>query len=104
MPVPQNFNPSVPPPLENTWVLPPTSVPPLNMVNFPPPLDALFSQDKNQKISPRGPPKKQGWSPREESAKDGNWNSGKKGRRRDSGGEEKKWAQVSIYRQIHVKM
>lgn len=98
MPVPQNFNPSIPPPLENTWVLPPTSVPPLNMMNFPPPLDGLFSQDKNQmqqKISPRGPPKKQGWSPREESAKDGNWNSGKKGKRKDSGGEEKKWAQRS---------
>ncbi|XP_062573885.1 selenocysteine insertion sequence-binding protein 2-like [Saccostrea cucullata] len=92
MPGPQNFNPSIPPPLENTWVMPPTSVPPMNFLNFPPP-DVLFNQDKElQRDSPRSPAKP-AWSPREGEGKAGH--TGRQEQRRGSGGEGKRWNQRS---------
>lgn len=98
MPVPQTFNPSVPPPLENTWMMPPpSSVPPLNFMKFPPPPEVTYPQDKDpkHKPSPRGH-QKQGWSPREENVKEGSRQGDTRGKRREVGGEGKKWTQVCI--------
>ena len=98
MPVPQTFNPSVPPPLENTWMMPPpSSVPPLNFMKFPPPPEVTYPQDKDpkHKPSPRGH-QRQGWSPREENVKEGSRQGDTRGKRREVGGEGKKWTQVCI--------
>lgn len=81
--VPGPFNPNIPPPLENTWMMPPTSAPPLNFLNFPPP--DLVSQDKEplQRDSPRVP-SKHGWSAREGEGREGQRHSKKRDHKSDS--------------------
>ncbi|XP_061185110.1 selenocysteine insertion sequence-binding protein 2-like [Saccostrea echinata] len=93
MPGPQNFNPSIPPPLDNTWIMPPTTVPPMNFLNFPPP-DVHFNQDKEllQKDSPRVPAKP-AWSPHDGESKAGH--TDRREQRRGSGSEGKRRNQRS---------